>query len=92
MTTSVEALLQRLEERTTERDYHKRVGDMLAARIQVLEADQDPASIACREVAIWMMKNGYVTGHGDTLNDLLTELVISVKEETARAIEEKRNE
>lgn len=38
MTTSVEALMQRLDERTTERDYHIRVADKLADRIVVLEA------------------------------------------------------
>ena len=46
MTTSIEALMQRLNERTTERDYHIGVSDILAARIAALEA-------ALREIANW---------------------------------------
>jgi len=33
---------------------------------------------AMKHVALWMMGHGYATGHGDTLDDLLTELVTAV--------------
>lgn len=32
------------------------------------------------KVAQWMLKNGFATGHGDTLDDLLEELTWQVKE------------
>ena len=43
---------------------------------------QRPACVAVREavaaqrekVAAWMMQRGYATGHGDTIDDLLSEL------------------
>ena len=36
MTISVEVLMQRLNDRTTERDYHKRMSDKLAENINML--------------------------------------------------------
>lgn len=39
MKTSTEALMQRLAERTTERDYHMRVSDQLAERIREKDAE-----------------------------------------------------
>jgi hypothetical protein len=38
MTTSIEALMQRLNECTTERNYHMGVSAILATRIEALEA------------------------------------------------------
>ena len=39
---------------------------------------------AAREaVANWMIQNGYPTGHGDTLDDLLKELVTWAREQGA---------
>lgn len=38
---------------------------------------------ARRDVAIWMMENSYVTGHGDTLDDLLKELVTQAQQAVA---------
>ena len=35
-------------------------------------------------VAAWMTKYGYATGHGDTIDQLLRELVWQVKEKQAR--------
>jgi hypothetical protein len=35
------------------------------------------------KVARWMMERGYATGHGDTIEDLLTELEWQVKEKNA---------
>jgi hypothetical protein len=35
--------------------------------------------IAREAVAAWMIANGYVTGHGDTLDDLLKELVLQAR-------------
>ena len=41
---------------------------------------------ASRElVASWMINNGFATGHGDTLEDLLKELTWQVKEILERA-------
>jgi len=37
------------------------------------------ADIAREAVAAWMMVNSYPTGHGDTLDDLLGELVFHAK-------------
>ena len=34
----------------------------------------DAEQIAARAVALWMLEQGYATGHGDTLDDLLSEL------------------
>jgi hypothetical protein len=31
--------------------------------------------VACEAVARWMIEHSYVTGHGDTLDDLLQELI-----------------
>ena len=36
--------------------------------------------IAREAVAAWMIEHGYVTGHGDTLDDLLKELISQVEE------------
>jgi len=36
------------------------------------------------KVADWMMKHGYATCHGDSIADLLTELVWQVKEQGVR--------
>lgn len=36
--------------------------------------------LAREAVAIWMMSHGYVTGHGDTLDGLLRELVAQARE------------
>ena len=45
-------------------------------RREVHEATRAEFEDWARErVAQWMITNGYVTGHGDTLEDLLTELV-----------------
>lgn len=42
--------------------------------------------IAAREqVAGWMTDNGFATGHGDTLSDLLRELTWQVEELRAKA-------
>lgn len=38
-------------------------------------------------VAIWMMTHGYATGHGDTIEDLLGELVTQVRESIPGPIE-----
>ena len=35
---------------------------------------------ACELVATWMIKNGFVTGHGDNIDDLLMNLVIQARE------------
>ena len=40
----------------------------------------DEEVIAREAVARWMIEHGYVTGHGDTLDSLLQELVAQVKE------------
>ena len=38
----------------------------------------------CRErVAEWIIEQGYATGHGDTLEDLLNELISQVAEDAA---------
>ena len=37
-------------------------------------------AIAREAVARWMIEQGYVTGHGDTLDDLLRELIAQAKE------------
>jgi hypothetical protein len=37
--------------------------------------------IAREAVAAWMIEQGYVTGHGDTLDDLLRELIAQAKSE-----------
>jgi hypothetical protein len=36
---------------------------------------------ATRVIADWMIAHGYVTGHGDTVDALLSELVSSAREE-----------
>lgn len=40
-----------------------------------------PVDEARERVALWMMQNSYATGHGDTLADLLIELVGQAREE-----------
>ena len=40
-----------------------------------------PLGSCCTEkVANWMIKNSFVTGHGDTVEDLLAELVLQAKD------------
>lgn len=42
---------------------------------------EDTGCDADREiVASWMLKNGFATGHGDTIHDLLSELEWQVQE------------
>lgn len=43
--------------------------DALIARME--QAPETPTAL----VANWMIENGYITGHGDTVADLLNELV-----------------
>jgi len=38
------------------------------------------ANAAREELAHWMMDNGFATGHGDSLSDLLSELTWQIKE------------
>ena len=38
--------------------------------------------IAREAVAAWMIEHGYATGHGDTLDDLLKELIEQVAEQS----------
>ena len=38
------------------------------------------AAVECEKVARWMIRNGYATGHGDTIEDLLTELEWQIAE------------
>jgi len=41
----------------------------------------------CRElVADWMIENGFATGHGDTIQDLLAELRVQIKERVLRSL------
>jgi hypothetical protein len=42
----------------------------------------DEETIAREAVARWMIENGYATGHGDTLDDLLRELIGQVIEKS----------
>jgi len=42
-----------------------------------------PASTA--DIAKWMIAHGYVTGHGDTVEQLLAELVAGVREQCANS-------
>ena len=43
------------------------------------------AAAECEKVARWMIRNGYATGHGDTIEDLLTELEWQVAEREREA-------
>ena len=43
------------------------------------------------KVAAWMMQRGYATGHGDTIEDLLTELDWQIAERIDAAIRAKGN-
>ena len=38
------------------------------------------AAAECEKVARWMIRNGYATGHGDTIEDLLEELEWQIAE------------
>jgi hypothetical protein len=44
------------------------------------------AAAECEKVARWMMERGYATGHGDTIEDLLTELDWQIAENWNRAL------
>ncbi len=41
-------------------------------------------------VANWMMANGFATGHGDSVADMLNELAWQIDERVARAIDRER--
>ena len=41
-------------------------------------------------VALWMMANGFSTGHGDSVADMLNELAWQIDERVARAIDAER--
>ena len=41
-------------------------------------------------LAKWMIKHGYATGHGDTMEDLLEELEWQIAERSQRAVEVER--
>ena len=43
------------------------------------------AAAECEKVAAWMMSQGYATGHGDTIKDLLKELEWQIKEREREA-------
>jgi hypothetical protein len=58
--------------------------------VSVLDAVRDCAGYLVgdermNEIAEWMMKHGYATGHGDTVVDLLTELEWQVAEKEREA-------
>lgn len=42
-------------------------------------------------VANWMMANGFATGHGDSIADMLNELAWQIDERVARAIDAERD-
>jgi hypothetical protein len=65
--------MQRLEERTTERNYHMRMSDILAARIEALEA-------ALREIAAGSVRSSCIA------RDVLG---ITFEEAMARAVLDK---
>ena len=44
------------------------------------------AAAECEKVAQWMIRNGYATGHGDTIEDLLEEMEWQVRESERKAI------
>lgn len=41
-------------------------------------------------IALWMMRNGYATGHGDTVEDMLAELEAQAKERAIRELTESK--
>ena len=45
-----------------------------------MTSDERIAAAECEKVARWMIRNGYATGHGDTIEDLLDELEWQVAE------------
>ena len=50
-------------------------------RLRYTKSEIDACVAGQRElVAAWMTENGFATGHGDTLADLLRELTWQVKE------------
>lgn len=49
----------------------------LAARLREAERERDEAR---EKLAAWMIERSFATGHGDTLDDLLSELAFSVAE------------
>ena len=55
--------------------------EALDKNIQVLVQRAVEASVLCNKVAQWMIERSYATGHGDTLDDLLKELELTVREE-----------
>ena len=38
------------------------------------------------KLALWMMEHGYATGHGDTIDDLLSELEWQINEQTQERV------
>jgi hypothetical protein len=62
---------------------NSRDSDFVKAQLRFAEL----VAVAEREkVAQWMMQQGYATGHGDTTEELLTELDWQIKERLALGI------
>lgn len=51
------------------------------------EYERRIAAIERNKIAVWMMERGYATGHGDTVEDLLTALEWQVREACAQVCE-----
>ena len=58
-----------------ERDYHFGCIKKLATLVAAAERNK---------LAAWMMAQGYATGHGDSMEDLLKELTWQIHEDRAR--------
>jgi len=58
--------------------YARAVVDMLEQRGLLRSLNAKPADM--EKLAAWMMLNGFATGHGDTMDDLLGELGAQIKE------------
>ena len=67
--------------------FRKKPHDKVFSPQAVYTAEQVAAAIAAEreKVAQWMMRQGYATGHGDTVEDLLKELEWQVRESEREA-------
>ena len=60
------------------RIWEKAIADLKEEIAQLKNADRE-------KLAQWMIKHGFATGHGDTMDDLLKELTWQIEERVQRA-------
>ena len=88
--TEIDRLRAELSDWQTSSEAYRHDAERAEARVAELEAlctaqhgavaRAERAEAELKRVPLWIIEHGYATGHGDTVEDILAELVSDVKE------------